>query len=336
MLQELIIWPTKLLEGKEIADDFYRQHQAIFNHSYKKIVLWGMGGSGMAARVVQALFEKKSSIPIFVQNASDIPAYVDSDTLCIMVSYSGETWEVVSAFNELAQKKVPLMVISHKGTLAQRAQVQGIPSVLMPLSLVPRLALGNFLGFLLGLFDCIGLCSGQKVLTDWYEQSAFCVSKFSDQSFFNEFLYAVNGYSSFHIWGVSGDSAACSFRAQTQFNENAKIPTVAAQIPELCHNLIEGFGNGSEAQFVLLLHTDFLPPSLMIVIDSLHEIIHEKGSVLYKAPIFGDTWENQLISLIIWADFASYYLGKTRNSDVTATPVLNALKERIRRKGLKI
>ena len=72
--------------------------------------------------------------------------------------------------------------------------------------------------------------------------------------------------------------------------------------------------------------TSFLSNELSASKKSAEQILHNLGVTLYKSPIFGDTWEEQLFMMIVWADFASYYLGKVRGVDITSTIVIDQLK----------
>ncbi len=63
-----------------------------------------MGGSGIAGRIIKTFLDKKSGIPSFVIESTSLPEFVDTDTLAIVVSYSGNTWETVDVLEELVQK----------------------------------------------------------------------------------------------------------------------------------------------------------------------------------------------------------------------------------------
>jgi hypothetical protein len=189
---------------------------------------------------------------------------------------------------------------------------------------------------LLGLFEKLGILEGKRKFDVFYKFSELYVPKFSEQHFFKDFLYAVNGYEMFHVWGVSGSSAACAYRAATQFCENSKIQAVFSSFPEANHNLINGFAFFKQNPCVVLFYTDFLPVNMGKAIEATCEILKEKGVVLYKPPIFGHTFEEQLINIVLWSDFASYYLGKVRGVDVDNVPMIENLKNRQRLKGIKL
>jgi len=335
MIEELKLWSKKLKDGSQLAHDFHFQNSGKLPKNIKKIFFFGMGGSGIAGRIVKTFLDKKSEIPSFVIDSSEVPAYADTDSLAIVVSYSGNTWETVDALSALAEKFIPTIVLAHGGKVAEIAENKNLPFILLPESNQPRAALGNFLGIILGLFDLMGIVAGKQILDIFLKQVEIYLPKFEDEAYFKEFLSVVEGYETFHIWGVSTDSAAFAYRAQTQFNENSKVRAVFSPFPECCHNLLVGFTDCKQKPFVMMFSSDFLTPHVEVAIEATSELLRQQGAILYKPPVLGDNWEGQLFNMILWSDFASYYLGKKRGVEVSPVKIIDKLKELHKRKGIK-
>jgi hypothetical protein len=225
--------------------------------------------------------------------------------------------------------------LANGGKAIEFAEKKNIPFALIPQSVAPRSALGHFLGFILEFFDVLGLLEGTRKLSAFCQHAERYIPKFEDERFFKEFLYAVNGYEFFHIWGVSQLSAAFAYRAQTQFNENSKVQAVCSCFPELSHNLINGFEICKANPCVIFFTIDFLPVKLTKAIEATCELLHQKGVVLYKPPILGDTFEEQLFNIVLWSDYASYYLGKARGVAIEEVKIITTLKETLKAKGIK-
>jgi glucose/mannose-6-phosphate isomerase len=335
MLKELSLWSSKIKDGMQLAQSFYQDYGASLPKNVKKIAFVGMGGSGVAGRIFKTFLDRKSGMVTFIVDTPIVPAAIDTDTLAIVVSYSGETWETVDVLNELTQKFIPTIVLSRGGRAGQVAKTKGLPFVLLPESMTPRSALGTFLGFLGTLFDSMGILPGNKMANGWAAEADRYIPSFVEGAFFKEFLYAANGCEVFHVWGVSGDSASVAYRATTQFNENSKVQAVFSEFPELCHNLIVGFDQFKVNPLVVMFFSDFLPVNLNLAISATSEILKEKRVVLYKQPVFGDTLENQLFNMVLWADFASYHLGQARGVDVAKVRLIEDLKKQQKSKGIK-
>lgn len=336
MLKELSLWTHKIKEGMQLADGFYQAHGAALPKNIKKIVFVGMGGSGVAGRIMTTFLKQKSAVAACVVDSPCLPVRADAQTLAIVMSYSGNTWETLDILDELTQKFVPTIVLSHGGQAAQTAELKGLPLALLPESLTPRSALGNFLGFLGVLFDELGILpAGRALAAGWAHDAQIYVPLFTESSYFKDFLEIADNHDFFHIWGITGDSGMSAYRATTQFNENAKVQAVFSQFPELAHNLMVGFEHFKVSPLVLFFYTDFLPVHMSIAIQTMSEILGEKRVVLYKPPIFGDTFESQVFNMILWADFASYHLGHTRGINVERVQIIEELKKRQKTKGIK-
>lgn len=339
MLKELALWPQKLKDGLQIAHDFHYAHSAQLPKNFKRIAFFGMGGSGIAGRILKTFLDKKCEIPSFVIDSPEPPKFIDSNTLAIVITYSGNTWETVNALKTLADNFVPTIVLAHSGKAAEIAEEKNLPFILLPESVQPRAALGNFLGILLGLFDLMGIIPGKPIVETFIKHAENYIPKFSDQSYFKDFLDRAGSCDCMHVWGISSDSASFAYRATTQFNENSKIRAVFSDFPECCHNLLVGFTDcnekSKEKPLVMMFCTDFLDADLSIAIQATSEILKEEGAMLYKPPILGDTWEEQLFNIILWSDFASYYLGISRGVEVIPVKLIVRLKEKQRNLGIK-
>ncbi len=335
MLKELSLWTKKLQDGFSLAADFYELYGPHLLKNPQKIVFVGMGGSGIAGRIFKTFFDMRSPIPVHIVAGSTLPIFVDTQTLAIVISYSGNTWETLDVLKQLSDRNIPSFILAHGGRAAEIAQHRGIPYTLMPDSKTPRSALGVTLGFLCNFFEKMGLLNGKQIFDSFIKHSITYLPKFLQESFFVDFLEKAKNFDFFHIWGVEGYTDSVAYRAQTQFNENSKVAAVFGSFPEVCHNLVVGFTNFSQKPFVMLCETSFLPSNLEIALDATCELLYEKGIVLYKSPILGDTLEEQLFNIILWSDFASCYLAQERGIQSAPNVFIDELKEKQKHKGIK-
>jgi glucose/mannose-6-phosphate isomerase len=272
----------------------------------------------------------------FVVDGPLVPSFVDQDTFAFVLSYSGNTWETVIALKELISRGIKICVITHGGKALQLAQQHKLTFFITPESIAPRAALGNFLGILLGIFEAMNILQGHELVDLFIKHAQDVLSLFQDQEYFKDFLALAQGYDFFHVWGVSGDASACAYRAQTQFNENSKVQAVYSAFPELCHNLIVGFTQATISPLVLLFVTDYLSANLQKAVRATEELLIAKKTRLYKPPVLGNTFQSQMFNMILWADFASYFLGVARGVDVGPVVLIDQLKEMHKRKGILI
>ena len=118
-------------------------------NSYKdinKIVMCGMGGSGLAARVIESVFANTLKYPLIRINDYDLPSYADEKTLVICSSFSGTTEETVQNAHQAQSANTKWMAIGTGGTLIDFAKQQKAPYYqIIPTynpSKQPRMAIG--------------------------------------------------------------------------------------------------------------------------------------------------------------------------------------------------
>src|SRR3989454_12652381 len=77
--------------------------------SFQSLVLMGMGGSASAADVVLDWLKAALPIPALVHREPGLPAFVNSRTLFIALSYSGETSETLAAVRQAKNPRRSLL-----------------------------------------------------------------------------------------------------------------------------------------------------------------------------------------------------------------------------------
>ena len=88
-----------------------------------RIVIVAVGRSASAGAVFAALMAPECRSPISLVRDDDLPAFAaDSRTLVIAVSASDDAKETLAAFNVAQSRGCQLLVVTHAGELAQRAQ----------------------------------------------------------------------------------------------------------------------------------------------------------------------------------------------------------------------
>lgn len=86
--------------------------------SPKSLVVSGMGGSSNAAKILQGLYESELEIPFEVHNDYGLPAWVNSDTLVVANSYSGNTEETLSSIDFAKKVGAKVLGVATSGKIA--------------------------------------------------------------------------------------------------------------------------------------------------------------------------------------------------------------------------
>ena len=125
----------------------------------QNVVVCSMGGSGIGADLARTFLPDDINAPVTVHRDYDLPAYVNSNTLVVCSSFSGETEEVLSSFYDALAKKAKIFVIAGGGTLVELAKANSIPYYQFSYKSQPRATLGFVMIALLALFEKIGIFS---------------------------------------------------------------------------------------------------------------------------------------------------------------------------------
>ena len=78
-LKIVLDMPNQVRDGVKLAKDVK------VNGEFDKILVCGMGGSGIAGDLLQT-YLMESRIPMFVNKSYTVPGWVDSKTLCVIIS----------------------------------------------------------------------------------------------------------------------------------------------------------------------------------------------------------------------------------------------------------
>ena len=126
------------------------------------IVAIGMGGSGIAGDILQAIAAPVMSVPVTVVKSYMVPAFVGGRTLAIVVSFSGDTEETLEAAAQAKEKGAHLLIVTSGVALLDLASEWGCPlylidkSIPMPMPAVgavsiPPLIAFNQMGLIFGV-----------------------------------------------------------------------------------------------------------------------------------------------------------------------------------------
>ncbi len=140
MLGNIMAMADHLEEGVSIGQNV--DLRKIESETFNAVVLSGMGGSAIAGDIVRSYLSGKIQIPFLVQRHYRLPEFVNRKTLVICSSYSGNTEETLSAYDDAISKGAKLIVMTTGGELNAKAGADKVPVARIPTGLPPRAALG--------------------------------------------------------------------------------------------------------------------------------------------------------------------------------------------------
>lgn len=286
-----------------------------------KIVVAGMGGSAVGGDLLKA-YMHDSKIPVFVVKDYNIPNFVDENTLFFAVSYSGNTEETLSAYEEAVRKKAKIVAVTSGGEIASKAK----KVVKIPTGLQPRAALGYLFFPVLGVLSNSGIIDvkGNEV-----EEMLNTLSKTDEFKITGERL-AKKIQNKTPLIYASNLLCPVAYRWKTQLNENSKAAAFSHVFAEMNHNEIVGYQSMNKGDFAAIFIRDkFDNERIKKRMDITKEIISTRVDV---EEVFtrGEGLLSRIFSGIYYGDFASYYLALLNKVDPTPVNVIENLKKRLK------
>ena len=291
----------------------------------KNFIVVGMGGSHLAADILNCY---DPSFNIIIHKNYALPLLSDEifkKSLIILNSYSGNTEEVISAFNLALEKKLKTVSISVNGKLLELSKENNIPFVKLPEPPIPpRLALGFQVKALLKIMNKekeleeINKLSYLLKSEEFKEQGRELAQKIKDKI---PLIYA------------SEKNQAIAYNFKIKFNETSKIPAFYNVFPELNHNEMEGFDlkeslrHLSQNFIFLILFDEEDHPKIkkrMMILKSLYE---KRNLEVVILKLEGKNKFHKIFSSLVLADWTSFYLAQEYGVDPIDVSMIEEFKK---------
>lgn len=303
----------------------------------RNLVITGLGGSAIGGDVARSVLAGSLPIPLIVNRDYRLPSFVASDSIVIACSYSGNTEETLSAYQDARRARASIICITSGGRLAEVAKANDFPVITIPAGLPPRAAFGHSTLAVLGSIQALGLvadmsasfdetCRLMASLLDRYSPAVPEVENLAKRiarSLYGKIVA---------IYGSNGilDSAAARWRAQME--ENAKNLAFHHVLPEMNHNELVGWLNPEQALLdvgVVFLRDKGDHPQVQYRFDLTREVIEQRAGVVHEVWSEGDSLLARIFSVVYLGDFVSLFLAYLNNVDPTPVETIEIFKKRL-------
>jgi len=293
----------------------------------KTFIAVGMGGSHLAADILN---NYDPAFNIVIHKNYGLPALPDNvlrSGLVIANSYSGNTEEVLDAFNLALERKLNVTAISVGGKLLELAHEHKVPFIQVPdIGIQPRSALGFHTKALLKIMGKEKELAEVTQLADLLKPEDFeaqgkeLAEKIKDKV---PVIYA------------SEANQAIAYNWKIKFNETGKIPAFYNVFSELNHNEMTGFDVKDSSRrlsqnftFFLLIDGDDIPQiqKRMKVLKSLYE---NRGLPVQVLELTGKNKFHKIFSSLVLADWIAYYTARQYNLEPEQVPMIEEFKKLI-------
>ena len=333
------IWnfPDNLKDALTIGENISLKNK---DYNLQNIVIAGMGGSAIGGDIVAILEEQNIKIPYLVCRDYNVPKWVNSNSLVICSSYSGNTEETISAFHKSKDRGASICGITTGGKLLKLLENHKKDYVKIPKGLQPRAAVAFSFIPIIKLIEKIGLVNSN--LKFWFEETVNTLNNnrvyYGSEGNKNPvYLLANKLYKKIPIiYSDSSTMRVNAVRLKGQLNENGKMLAYFNELPELNHNEIVGWQNNQEIfehLCVLWLEDESDTSRTKIRKKITESILNETNISQYSIKVEGDSFQERFLNMVHFGDWLSYWcaiLHKTDPSPVKKIVRLkNELNERI-------
>ncbi|NPV13678.1 bifunctional phosphoglucose/phosphomannose isomerase [candidate division WOR-3 bacterium] len=306
----------------------------IFKKELENVVIAGMGGSAMGGDIVRTVLNEEALLPVAVWRDYQLPAAVGKKTLLFLSSYSGNTEETISAYEEGRRRGALIFVITSGGKMAEMAKTDGFPLLLVPDGMPPRTAVGYMSVPLLTVLYRLRLCRDytpdiietQRLIKQrlgvWRRRATAIAPLLLNR------LLVI--YSTARLLDVA------AYRWQCQLNENAKVFCHSGMLPEQSHNEIMGFGAPQFLErkiYTVVLVDKSSHPRTLQRLREMRKLVAGSWAGMHIVKTEGVSPLARLFSSVVMGDLISVAVAEKRGVDPIGIPRIDKLKQALARRS---
>ena len=272
----------------------------------RHIVFSGMGGSGAVGDLFLSILSK-TSIHITIVKGYLLPKTIDSKTLVVATSVSGNTVETISTVKSAAKLGCKIICFSSGGKLEEFCKKNNIQYRKIPICQNPRASFPAYVyGILKTLYPILPIT--KESISESIKEMENLSKKISSKNLTdsNPSLSLARWMSDIAVIYYPWWLQAAAIRFKNSIQENAKSHALIEDVIEACHNGIVSWERPSKIQPILIEGEDdyiktkerwiILKKFFMKNNIDYKEIFSIKGDILSK-----------IMNLIYLLDYASIY-----------------------------
>ena len=345
MKKVIMEFPKQFPVGLDAAKDI-----RVFG-DFNQIIFCGVGGSALPGSILKMLqIFYNWPINIRIHRSYGLPTRLSPRSLIFAVSYSGNTEETISSYQEAKEKNLSVIGITTNGKLAELCKKDKNPWVKLPTRLPtgqeekiqPRQAVGYQFASIVKLLSNSGIIKDldEEIL----DMSKFLKPKALEKQG-KELALKIKGR--IPIIYASDKYRILAQTWKINFNENSKSPAFWNYFPELNHNEMEGMAHELKCDctekpifHILILRDKKLDhPRILKRMKITAELLKEKGLKVDTIDIQGLALARasasklnvltKVFSNYILANWTSYCLALEYETDPSPVKTIEEFKKRL-------
>jgi len=318
MKQIILDFPKQFKKGLETARDIKVEGE------FDNIVICGLGGSALPSNVLLT-YLPEIKVPVYSHRSYGLPAQTNDKSLIICISYSGNTEETISAYQEAINKNLKVTAITTGGELQKLAEENNLPVAIIPQDAVqPRFALGYQSAALLEILGNAGIIPNQSAILIEMAKN-LNPGKTEEQGK----ALAKTLVDKVPVVYTSARFKAVARIWKIKFNENSKIMSFWNYFPELNHNEMVGLTNlKANFHFIIFSDKDIHHRNLKRM-ELFADLAKEKGADVDIIEMEGDNALEKMFNTLILGDWVTYYLALEYGQDPVPVKIVEDFKRRL-------
>ena len=322
MYQTYDKWPE--IAKNSFDNDFEKFDTKGIDH----IVFSGMGGSGSIGDVVSAILSKED---IHVSNVKGyhLPKTVDSNSLVVATSISGNTKETLTVLEKAQKTDAKIAVFSSGGMLQKFSETNNLFFQEISMIHSPRASFPKF------LFSILNILKEIIPIKEIDIKEAISSLEITRNSIFSNNLTEENISLKlaewikeipliYYPWGLQ--SAAIRFKNSLQ--ENSKTHVITEDVIESCHNDIVAWEKNSNVQPILIRGNDDHIKTIERW-DILKEFFNDKKIEFFEIKSIDGNILSKLVNLVYSLDYASIYHAVLKKIDPSPVNAIDFVKNKL-------
>ncbi len=313
----------------EIARESFESNQEIVDFAdINHIVFAGMGGSGAIGDIFSSILSK-TKIHVNVVKGYLMPTTVDSNTLVIAVSISGNTVETLTVLDSAYKTKCKIIAFSSGGNMFEYCTKNKIKHILVPQHHSPRASFTSYLYTILKVLHSTLEIKQQDILESITELKNLSKKIGSSNLTKNNTSLNLAEWITdipmiYYPFGLQ--SVATRFKNVLQ--ENAKIHAIAEDVVEACHNGIVSWERKSNIKPILIQGKDDHIKTKEIW-NIIKEYFHQNKIDYREITSIEGSILSKIINLVYILDYCSIYKAILTETDPTPVKSIDFIKSRL-------
>lgn len=292
------------------------------------IVFAGMGGSGAIGSIFSSILSK-TNVHVSIVKGYILPKTVDSETLVVTTSISGNTDETLTILDSASKQDCKVISLSSGGKMEKYCLENKIEFRKIPKTHSPRASFPGFLYSMLKILNPIIPIPENEISESIVEMKKLC-SSINSKNLTNDnpALNLAEWISGIPLIYYPAGLQAAAIRFKNSLQENAKMHAITEDVVESSHNGIVSWERQSNVIPIMIEGADDYIKTkerwkvLKRFFDEkkidYREIYSGKGSILTK-----------LVRLVYILDYASIYKAALLRIDPTPVKSIKFMKDKV-------